>query len=147
MLRKISVGGKLVLEEFEEWLTEAGYEADVIAVEKNPLENMTTVQDPVLVISNGRIAVDRLEFVDSKTYPERLAAAQLATGLRDAAVWGTATLGGTPIAICVMDFGFMGGSMGAVVGEKVTRAAEAALQERIPLIAVSRRHLHVRQLS
>ena len=43
-------------------VVEAGYEADVIAVEKNPLENITTVQDPVLVISNGRVAVDRLDF-------------------------------------------------------------------------------------
>ena len=43
-------------------VVEAGYEADLIAVEKNPLENITTVQDPLLVISNGRIAVDRLDF-------------------------------------------------------------------------------------
>ena len=57
--------------------------------------------------------------------------------MRDAAVWGTATIGGTPVAICVMDFGFMGGSMGAVVGEKVTRAAEHALAARTPLVVVS----------
>jgi acetyl-CoA carboxylase carboxyl transferase beta subunit/acetyl-CoA carboxylase carboxyl transferase alpha subunit len=85
----------------------------------------------------GLLSVDRLGFVDSKTYPDRLAAAQVSTGMRDAAVWGTATLTGTPIAICVMDFGFMGGSMGAVVGEKVTRAAEHALETRTPLIVVS----------
>ncbi len=85
----------------------------------------------------GLLSVDRLGFVDSKTYVDRLAAAQLSTGMRDAAVWGTATLGGTPIAICVMDFGFMGGSMGAVVGEKVTRAAEHALESGVPLIVVS----------
>jgi carboxyltransferase family protein len=57
--------------------------------------------------------------------------------MRDAAVWGTAAIDGTTIAICVMDFGFMGGSMGAVVGEKVTRAAEYALTARIPLVIVS----------
>ncbi len=85
----------------------------------------------------GLLSVDRLGFVDSKTYVDRLAAAQLSTGMRDAALWGTATLGGTPIAICVMDFGFMGGSMGAVVGEKVTRAAEHALATSTPLIVVS----------
>ena len=85
----------------------------------------------------GLLSVDPLGFVDSKTYPDRLAAAQLATGMRDAAVWGTATLGGSPVAICVMDFGFMGGSMGAVVGEKVTRAAEHALATATPLIVVS----------
>ena len=86
---------------------------------------------------SGLASVDRLGFVDQKPYPDRLEAAQAATGMRDAAVWGTATLGGTPIAICVMDFGFMGGSMGAVVGEKVTRAAEYALESRTPLIIVS----------
>ena len=59
------------------------------------------------------------------------------TGMRDAAVWGTGAIGGIAVAICVMDFGFMGGSMGAVVGEKVTRAAEHALAERIPLVVVS----------
>jgi acetyl-CoA carboxylase carboxyl transferase subunit beta len=85
----------------------------------------------------GLVSVDPLGFVDQKAYPDRVAAAQLATGLRDAAVWGTGRIEGTPVAIVVMDFGFMGGSMGAVVGEKVARAAEAALDERIPLVIVS----------
>ena len=85
----------------------------------------------------GLQSVDALGFVDQKPYPDRLAAAQLATGMRDAAVWGTGAIGGTDIALCVMDFGFMGGSMGAVVGEKVTRAAEHALAARMPLVIVS----------
>src|SRR4051794_1630819 len=85
----------------------------------------------------GLESEDPLGFVDQKTYPDRIAAAQLATGMRDAAVWGTGLVDGKPVAICVMDFGFMGGSMGAVVGEKVTRAAEHALAERVPLIVVS----------
>jgi acetyl-CoA carboxylase carboxyl transferase subunit beta len=85
----------------------------------------------------GLQSVDALGFVDQKAYPDRLTAAQTATGLRDAAVWGTAAIGHTRIALCVMDFGFMGGSMGAVVGEKVTRAAEHALVARIPLVVVS----------
>jgi acyl-CoA carboxylase subunit beta len=85
----------------------------------------------------GLQSVDVLGFVDQKPYPDRLVAAQTATGLRDAAVWGTAAVGGTPAVLCVMDFGFMGGSMGAVVGEKVTRAAEHALETRTPLIVVS----------
>ena len=86
---------------------------------------------------SGLQSVDALGFVDQKTYPDRIAAAQAATGMRDAAVWGTGTLDGARVAICVMDFGFMGGSMGAVVGEKVTRAAEYALASRVPLIVVS----------
>jgi acetyl-CoA carboxylase carboxyl transferase subunit beta len=85
----------------------------------------------------GLQSVDPLGFVDQKTYPDRIASAQVATGMKDAAVWGTGAIDGRPIAICVMDFGFMGGSMGAVVGEKVTRAAEHALAHRLPLIIVS----------
>ena len=85
----------------------------------------------------GLQSVDPLGFVDQKAYPDRVAAAQAATGLRDAAVRGIGSIEGSAVSICVMDFGFMGGSMGAVVGEKVTRAAEDALLERIPLIVVS----------
>ena len=85
----------------------------------------------------GLASVDALGFVDQKTYPDRIAAAQVATGLRDAAVRGTGTIERRQVSICVMDFGFMGGSMGAVVGEKVTRAAEHALDARIPLVIVS----------
>ena len=85
----------------------------------------------------GLQSVDALGFVDLKAYPDRLSAAQLATGMRDAAVWGTGAIGGHEVALCVMDFGFMGGSMGAVVGEKVTRAAEHALAARVPLIVIS----------
>jgi acetyl-CoA carboxylase carboxyl transferase subunit beta len=85
----------------------------------------------------GLQSVDALGFVDLKAYPDRLSAAQLTTGMRDAAVWGTGAVGGHEVAVSVMDFGFMGGSMGAVVGEKVTRAAEHALAARVPLIVVS----------
>jgi acetyl-CoA carboxylase carboxyl transferase subunit beta len=85
----------------------------------------------------GLESVDPLGFVDQKPYPERLAAAREATGLRDAAVWGTGRVAGHEVAICVMDFAFMGGSMGSVVGEKVTRAAEHALEARLPLVIVS----------
>jgi acetyl-CoA carboxylase carboxyl transferase subunit beta len=85
----------------------------------------------------GLQSVDPLGFVDQKPYPERVATAQSQTGLRDAAVRGTGVIDGQAVSICVMDFGFMGGSMGAVVGEKVARAAEDAINERLPLIVVS----------
>jgi len=85
----------------------------------------------------GLQSVDPLGFVDQKAYPDRVAAAQVATGMRDAAIWGLGAIEGRAVAICVMDFAFMGGSMGAVVGEKVTRSAETALEARIPLIVVS----------
>ncbi|HEY8238870.1 MAG TPA: acetyl-CoA carboxylase, carboxyltransferase subunit beta [Candidatus Limnocylindrales bacterium] len=85
----------------------------------------------------GLQSLDPLGFVDQKAYPDRIATAQSQTGLRDAAVRGIGAIEGMAVSICVMDFGFMGGSMGAVVGEKVTRAAEDALAERLPLIIVS----------
>ncbi|MET1232329.1 MAG: acetyl-CoA carboxylase, carboxyltransferase subunit beta [Candidatus Limnocylindrales bacterium] len=85
----------------------------------------------------GLESVDPLGFVDQKPYPERLATARTQTGLRDAAVWGTGRVAGHEIAICVMDFAFMGGSMGSVVGEKVARAAEHAFADRVPLVIVS----------
>ncbi len=85
----------------------------------------------------GLESTDPLGFVDLKPYPDRLAAARIASGLRDAAVWGVGRIDGGPVAICVMDFAFIGGSMGSVVGEKVARAAEHALAERIPLVIVS----------
>src|SRR5258706_670286 len=83
-------------------------------------------------------AGDPLEFRDAKLpYPERLRAAQLDTGMKDAALSGVATLGGKPVAVTVMDFFFMGGSMGSVVGEKVARSIEAAIAERRALVIVS----------
>jgi acetyl-CoA carboxylase carboxyl transferase subunit beta len=80
---------------------------------------------------------DPLEFTDTKPYPERLRAAERSTGLRDAAVAGSCTIGGTDAAVVVMDFSFLGGSMGSVVGEKFARAAELAVAERLPLVSVS----------
>jgi acetyl-CoA carboxylase carboxyl transferase subunit beta len=83
------------------------------------------------------VSVDVLGFVDTKAYPVRLEAARLSTGARDAAIRGVGRIGGEALSVCIMDFAFMGGSMGAVVGEKVTRAAEDALGERLPLLVVS----------
>ena len=85
----------------------------------------------------GLESLDPLGFVDLKPYPDRVAEQKQKTGIRDAAVWGIGTIDGQRISICAMDFAYMGGSMGSVVGEKITRAAEAALEERIPYIAVS----------
>ncbi|TMB61349.1 MAG: acetyl-CoA carboxylase carboxyltransferase subunit beta [Chloroflexi bacterium] len=83
------------------------------------------------------VSGDPLRFVDSKPYPERIAAAQAKSGEKDAAIAGTAAIGGNPVELVVMDFEFMGGSMGSVVGEKITRAAERALAERRALVIVS----------
>ena len=80
---------------------------------------------------------DPLGFTDSKPYPERIAAAQAKSGEKDAAIAGTASVGGNPVELVVMDFEFMGGSMGSVVGEKITRAAERSLATRNALVIVS----------
>jgi acetyl-CoA carboxylase carboxyl transferase subunit beta len=80
---------------------------------------------------------DPLGFHDQKPYPDRLEAAQVKTGLREAAVWGTGRIEGRRVAIGLFDFRFMGGSMGSVVGEKLARCFEAALAERIPAVVVS----------
>ncbi len=74
--------------------------------------------------------VDSLEFVDLETYPERIRAAQSKTGLSEAIVVGTASIEGTGCVLAVLDFGFMGGSMGSVVGEKLWRCVELAVAER-----------------
>jgi acetyl-CoA carboxylase carboxyl transferase subunit beta len=85
----------------------------------------------------GLESLDPLGFVDLKPYPERVAEQRRKTGIRDAAVWGFGRIDDHRVSVCAMDFAYMGGSMGSVVGEKVTRAAEAALEERIPYIAIS----------
>jgi acetyl-CoA carboxylase carboxyl transferase subunit beta len=85
----------------------------------------------------GLESLDPLGFVDLKTYPDKIREQRAKTGIRDAAVWGFGRIGGHEVAISAMDFAFMGGSMGSVVGEKVTRAAEAALERRLPFIAIS----------
>jgi acetyl-CoA carboxylase carboxyl transferase subunit beta len=79
---------------------------------------------------------DPLEFKDQKFYTERLKEAQEKTGLQDAIQTGTGLLDGIPVALGVMDFNFMGGSMGSVVGEKITRLIEYATQEGLTLILV-----------
>jgi acetyl-CoA carboxylase carboxyl transferase beta subunit/acetyl-CoA carboxylase carboxyl transferase alpha subunit len=83
------------------------------------------------------VATDVLGFTDSKPYPERLAKARAATELDDAVVCGTGRIGGIPLAMAVMDFRFMGGSLGAAVGELITRTADEAVDRGIPLLIVS----------
>ncbi len=83
-------------------------------------------------------AGDPLQFRDARmAYPDRLKNAQKETSMRDAAVTGIATIGAKPVSLTVMDFFFMGGSMGSVVGEKVARSIEVAIAERRALVVVS----------
>ncbi|HUG55859.1 MAG TPA: acetyl-CoA carboxylase, carboxyltransferase subunit beta [Candidatus Limnocylindrales bacterium] len=80
---------------------------------------------------------DPLGFADSRPYPERLVAAQTRSGEKDAVITGAAAIGGVPVMLAVMDFDFIGGSMGSVVGEKIARAAEQALARRCGLVVVA----------
>ena len=85
----------------------------------------------------GLEPLDRLGFHDQKAYADRLEAARVKTGLREAVVWGVGRIDGRRVAIAIFDFRFMGGSMGSVAGEKLARCFETALAERIPAIVVS----------
>jgi acetyl-CoA carboxylase carboxyl transferase subunit beta len=80
---------------------------------------------------------DPLDFFDVRPYVERLAEAELNTGLGEAVVIGQATIDAHPVELAVMDFSFMGGSMGSAVGEKFSRACDSAIDRGAPLIAVT----------
>lgn len=80
---------------------------------------------------------DPLEFIDTESYKDRLAKAHEKTGLNDAVITGVAEIEGNKVAVAVMDFDFMGGSMGSVVGEKVTRIIEKAIELRLPVLAIT----------
>ena len=80
---------------------------------------------------------DPLAFFDLRPYTERLAEAEMSTGLGEAIVIGQASIERQPCELAVMDFSFMGGSMGSVVGEKFSRACDSAIERGLPLVAVT----------
>ena len=81
---------------------------------------------------------DPLGFVDTKKYPDRLKAAEEKTGLKDAVRTAVGKSKGKDLVIACMDFAFIGGSMGSVVGEKIARAADYSLKKKIPLVIISK---------
>ncbi len=81
---------------------------------------------------------DPLNFKDKKTYKNRLSSAQKSTGLSDAVRTGVGKLNSLSIVICCMDFSFIGGSMGSVVGEKISRAIDYSLKSKYPLLIISK---------
>jgi acetyl-CoA carboxylase carboxyl transferase subunit beta len=80
---------------------------------------------------------DPLRFVDTKRYKDRIPEAIKKTGLYDAVRWGTGAINKKPVVVAAMDFGFIGGSMGSVVGEKIGRAIDRAWKSKTPLIIIS----------
>ena len=114
--------------------TECGHHGRLTAPQR--LEQLL---DPGTEVSLDQpVAVgDPLGFIDTEPYPDRLAAARRATGLDEAVVCVRGRIGGHPVIVAVMDFRFLGGSLGAAVGELITQAAEVALSERTPLLIVT----------
>ncbi|MDG4781610.1 acetyl-CoA carboxylase carboxyltransferase subunit alpha [Micromonospora sp. WMMD961] len=102
-------------------------------------ERLRQLVDPgsLRPLSDQLPAEDPIDFVDVLPYPHRLTAARASTGLVEAVVCATATIGGHPVAVAVMDFRFLGGSLGCAVGELITRTAERALDDRTPLVLVT----------
>ena len=86
---------------------------------------------------DGLVAVDPLKFVDQRPYHQRIADARRKTGERDALLSGFGFVKGRRVVVAVMDFTFLGGSMGSVVGEKITRAIERGIDHDLPVVTVS----------
>jgi len=82
------------------------------------------------------VSTDPLQFTDTKPYTARLKAGIESTGLKDAIICATGTIDGLRAVVASMEYGFIGGSMGVVVGEKITRAIERAIDERLPIVIV-----------
>jgi acetyl-CoA carboxylase carboxyl transferase subunit beta len=93
--------------------------------------------DSFVEIDRALTSADPLEFKDTDTYVNRLAEAKRKSGLNEAIICGTGTIDGQKLALAVMEFGHFGGSMGSVVGEKVTRTVELALEEKLPVVIIS----------
>ena len=83
------------------------------------------------------ISTDPLNFTDTKTYKQRLKDGEVTTGLKDAVIVASGRLDGFPLIVVAMEYAFIGGSMGVVVGEKITRAIERALKQNLPLLIVT----------
>ena len=93
--------------------------------------------DKYEVKDNNIVSTDPLKFTDLKAYADRLKRSERETGLNDAVINARGKLNGEPVIISAMEYSFIGGSMGTVVGEMITRAVERATAEKIPLIIVS----------
>jgi acetyl-CoA carboxylase carboxyl transferase subunit beta len=85
----------------------------------------------------GMTSIDFLEFKDAKSYQDRINAAVSKGGSKDAVICVEGTIDGTGVQVAIFDFSFMGGSMGSVVGEKITRSIERGLKQRQPVIVIS----------
>jgi len=114
--------------------TKCGHHWRIRAVERL---KMTFDDEQWQELDGGLTSDDPLAFVDTKSYRDRLRAMQKGTGMLDALITGQGRIGGRPAIVCSMELAFVGGSMGAVVGEKITRAIERVLETRSALVVFS----------
>lgn len=121
------------LEEDQQVCPKCGFHFRIDAVKRLSL----LFDSPWEEFDKSLVSTDPLNFVDSKTYKERLKSMQEGTSLPDALISGGGMLNGRGVHICAIELKFIGGSMGAVMGEKITRAIERSLERRTPLIIVS----------
>ena len=136
--KKCPVSGEIIyikeLEENQNVVPKSGYHFPISAPERlRFLCDEGSFQE----FDRELTAVDALQFVDSAPYAARLQKYKKESGLNDAVVCGVGAIHAIPVSLAVMDFRFAGGSMGSVVGEKITRAIERAIERKIPCIVVS----------
>jgi acetyl-CoA carboxylase carboxyl transferase subunit beta len=136
--KKCPVSGEIVyvktLDENQQVVPKSGFHFPISAPER-----IANLLDPgsFVELDAGIKAIDSLQFVDSAKYSDRQKKYQSASGLNDAVVCGTGAIHSIPVSLAVMDFRFAGGSMGSVVGEKITRSIERALENKTPSIVFS----------
>lgn len=136
--KKCPVSGEIIyvkeLEQNQNVVPKSGYHFPISA--RDRIRHVVD-EESFVEHDEGLTAVDTLNFVDSAPYGARLEKYRQASGLSDAVVCGTGKIAGIPISLAVMDFRFAGGSMGSVVGEKITRAIERAIERKTPCIVFS----------
>ncbi len=130
-------GRTLYTDQLEENLNvcqNCGYNLPVPVLER--IEQLVDAASFEVIDTNLR-SKDVLGFFDSKSYSSRLTDSENKTGLSDAVVCGKATIDGHPLMLGVMDFRFMGASMGSVVGERITRMVEKAVEDKLPVVLIT----------
>ena len=136
--KKCPVSGEIIynkeLEANQNVVAKSGYHFPIAA--RKRIENLLDERS-FKEMDKGLGPVDVLEFTDSVPYAKRIVQNQQKTGEKDALISGLGKIHGIPVSLAVFDFSFAGGSMGTVVGEKITRAIEMAIEKKIPCIVVS----------
>ncbi len=132
-----SCGEILYHKELEKNLWTCGKCGHHFRISADKYMNVLTDSGSYVELLTGLESLDPLGFVDSKKYVDRIEAAKKKTGHNSAVLTGSARVGGHLVMLAVLDFGFLGGSMGSVMGEKIARLTRMAVEERVPVITLS----------